>query len=851
MLQKLFCLACLVGMGFFHLSAQDHVRLMESNANFYDVQTAFQAYWGDAPYEKGFGYKQYKRWEHFMEPRCYPSGEMPDPSIAWRESMRFQERFGRGKRQGNANWAQPMVQDTLSFTAFGAIPGHGRVSCVEVSPFDPNVIYVGTPSGGMWKSTNGGQSWIPKTDQLPVIGVADIVVHPKDPQVLYLATGDNSFTNTYSIGVLRSTDGGTTYMTTGLNYQVNQLRNIRKLAIHPQNTDTLWAGTNVGLFRSDDEGASWTSLMTGSIRDIEFKADDPSVMFVTTNGGFFKSVDGGSSFSPSGLAANPAISRMEIAVSPANPNIVYVIAADAATSGLYAFYKSSDAGDSFTASANSTNILGYWPNGGAGGQAWYDLDIAMSPTDSNTVFTAGINIWKTTDGGASFTLTSNWSNPSNSSYVHGDVHKLEFVGDSLFTTCDGGIFRSDDMGLNWQDLSANLTIAQIYAFNQSPFRDDVVLAGHQDIGTSIYDGSKWTTVTWGDGFKCYFDRNDSMRMYTSAHLGQFFRSFTGIYGFSQFSPNINETSAFQSILRQDHNTPSTLYLGYQNVWRSTNATGSWTRISNFGNSFPLRHLEISVSNPDVLYAATNFYCYRSLDGGASWTNISAGLPTSSAAISNLHIDPYDHLSIWATFSGYVSQQKLYHSSDGGTTWTNASTNLPNLPANCIETESGPLNGIYVGMDVGVYYKNDTMNLWAPFNDGLPSVIVTELTVMPGIQKIRAATYGRGVWESDLFVDTLVVGIPNPPAPRDGEIFAFPNPAASKIAVDFSALPNFIPERAQVYAMDGRLVMEKSLRDLSGTQVRLAVDKLPAGAYSCVLTGAGTRHSVLFMKSTEK
>lgn len=809
--------------------AQPYIQpLLDSTPNFYEVYNQFEEYWQSRPVEKGRGYKQFRRWADFMEPRVYPSGDFPNPMNAWNACFSKSGSFPKA----TANWTQFMTHDTLSFTPFSTIPGHGRVTVVKVHPTDSTILFVGTPSGGMWKSTNSGASWTPVTDELPVIGVSDILINPDNPQEMYIATGDNNMINTYSIGVLKTTDGGSTWNTTGLNYQVSQTINIRRMAMHPVHPDTLWAGTNNGLFRSNDGGDSWSQIMPGSIRDIEFHPNDPSIVFLTTSGGFYKSTDGGASFVSSGLSENSAISRMELAVAPSNPDIIYVIAADANSSGLYAFYRSNDGGNSFGQTANTTNILGYFQNGGTGGQAWFDMDVTVSPNDENEVFTAGINIWKTTDGGSSFSPTSDWSNPYANTYVHGDVHRVIFQGNRLYTTCDGGLFYSDDFGSSWTDISSNLSIHQIYSFAQSSFDENHMLAGMQDVGSSYYDGDKWTTVTWGDGFDCQFDPFDSQKMYTSAHLGQFFRTSTGINGFQQYFHGISETSAFRSVIRRDPNDANTFYLGFQNVWKSIDGTQSWSPISNFGNNFPLQRLEISPGNSDVIYATSNFLAYRTDDAGVTWNQITPGLPTNFAAISHLHIDPFDSARVWVTFSGYVGGQKVYFSENGGSTWTNISGNLPNLPVNCIVTEGSAQNGIYVGTDVGVYYKNDTLNNWISFNTGLPNVIVNDLLILSGGSVIRAATFGRGVWESPLFADELLVSTPTISADEEDPFSLYPNPAVDQVTISVSS-ENFQPTSSKIVDSKGRELLTKPWKSGSKSQ-SIDTNILPAGIYTCII-----------------
>lgn len=816
---------------------------MDSSSNFSELQEQFNNYWEDRTIQKGLGHKQFARWMDEKEMRVYPSGQLPKASIAWDETVKFKENYPNLNLKSNSNWTQIMIQDTLSFTAFSGIPGHGRVTSVEVSPVDTNVIFIGTPSGGLWKTINGGNSWEPLTDDLPAIGVSDIAIDPTNPQVMYIATGDNNFINTYSIGVLKSLDGGDTWNTTGLSSFVSQTINIRRMLIHPTNPNTLWVATTTELLRTDDGGDNWYTVMNGAMRDVELDPNDPMIMYAATNGGFYKSIDGGQNFNPSGLLENSGIIRMELAISRTNPNRIYVIAADANTSGLYALYRSDDAGNSFVQTANTTNILGYFLSGGTGGQAWFDLDIAVDPNDQDIIYTAGIFIWKSTDAGDSFTPKTVWSNPTSNTYVHGDVHRLKFYGDKLITTCDGGIFTSHNFSHTWKNISGDLTISQIYDFSQSPFDENQMLAGMQDVGSSFYDGQKWTTVTWGDGFACFFDDQNPDKMYTSAHQAQLFRTHSGIDNFFGFNPPINESSAFRTVFEQAPSNSNTFFVGYQDVWRSTNTTSNWTRISNFGNSFPIRRIKVGKYNPDILYTTTNFYVYRSFNGGGTWTQVNQGLPTGVAALSSLEIHPTDSLQAWVGFSGYANGQKVYHTDDGGFTWTNISSNLPNLPINCILSEGGSMNGVYVGTDVGVYYKDDTMANWQQFMTGLPNVIVNDLLIVEASQKIRAATYGRGVWESNTFTDEILSQL-ELSSTNESHLRVYPNPVNDFVNVAFTPPDDFQLKEVQLIDVTGRIIQQFETANASPGLIQLDLSNIQNGSYQLIIQG---KHEILTTK----
>jgi PKD repeat protein/photosystem II stability/assembly factor-like uncharacterized protein len=733
-----------------NLSAQRWVELMNDQfTDFNTVKQAFEAEWGSRPYERGKGWKQYRRWEYFMEDRTFPHGKRPRPEQAWEEHLKFKNRYDRVPTSASrsANWA-PLGPANWNNTS-GWNPGNGRINCVEQDPNNPNVIYVGAASGGLWKSTNSGQTWVCLTDNLPVLGVSAILVDPTNSNIVYLGSGDGNGSDTYSVGVLKSTDAGNTWNNTGLSWNINNNRLVRRMVMHPTNNQVILAATNDGIYRTVDGGQNWTQTQGGSMRDVEFKPGEPNVVYACTDQ-FFKSTNGGLNFSQitTGLPGASAVNRASIAVSPANPNYVYILFGDEGDSGYYGLYRSTNSGSSFTLRSNSPNIFTYDTQGsGTGGQSWYDMALAVSPTNAEEVYSGGINVWKSTNGGTAWTCLTHWVHPSSIGYVHADIHTLDFFGSTLYCGSDGGIFRSIDAGNNWTDLSVGLEIMQLYRFGVSAQNAYRIIGGAQDNGTNLLINGQWNHVLGADGMEAAIDYSNSQYMYGTTQNGGLNASTDGGQNWFDIAPPNAGSGAWVTPYVIDPNVPSTLYAGYAEVWKSTDRGLNWTAISNFGSSNNLNYLAVAKSNSNFIYAGRSSALFRSSNGGTSWSNIT---PPVTSAIKYIVIDPLDENRIWVSLSGFSAGQKVYYSSDGGQNWQNISGNLPNLPVNCIEYQAGSADGLYVGTDVGIYYKDNNLSNWQSFMTGLPNVIVNELEIHYGVGKIRAATYGRGVWESDLF-----------------------------------------------------------------------------------------------------
>jgi PKD repeat protein len=745
--------------------AQDYVQMMrDPNVNFYDVQQAFNSYWEGKIIEKGKGYKAFRRWESYMAPRVYPSGNMTLPSQNY-------ENFVQWENQQAAAGIPKSVAGNWSFLGPIGKPtggGAGRLNFVRFDPTNANTLYVGAPDGGLWKSTNGGTSWTTNTDQLAVIGVSDIAIDPTNTQIMYIATGDGFAGDSFSTGVLKSTDGGSTWVATGLAWTASQGRTISRLLINPSNPQILMAFSSIGIWRTTNGGTTWTQP-TGTfngVMDAEFKPGDPTTVYAAGTI-FKKSTDGGLNWTTitTGLTG---IGRLAIAVTPANAAYVYVLGSKNSDSGFLGIIRSTNSGTTFTtrmASTASNNILG-WDNGSdAGGQGWYDLAIAASPTNADEIMTGGINMWRSTNGGTSFTLNSHWTGSYSKPYVHADIHDIVYLpgsGTTVFSGNDGGIFKTTNSGAAWTDISSNLSIAQQYRIGLSASNATLLVAGHQDNGTNKLNGTAWSQIYGGDGMDCFIDRTNNNVIYGSYVYGDHYKSTNGGASFTPITTGIPAGTGNEEWLcaiHQDPVTAATIYAGGRTaLYRSTNSGTSWTALGTPTGSGNIMEFVIAPSNNQIIYtikSGTNAVS-KSINGGTSFTAVSTGLPTNSTP-TGITVSNTDPNIVFVTYSGYISANKVFKSTNGGTSWTNISTGLPNIPVNTIVFQNGAANdAVYVGTDVGVYYKNNT-TAWIAFNTGLPNVSVSDLEIYYPTSRLRCATYGRGTWDSDLY--SAVAAVP--------------------------------------------------------------------------------------------
>ena len=428
------------------------------------------------------------------------------------------------------------------------------------------------------------------------------------------------------------------------------------------------------------------------------------------------------------------------------------------------------------------------------------------------MFIGGVNIWKSTDGGSTWAISAHWYGGDGNPYVHADVHSLKFMpgsNNTVYAACDGGLFTTSNSGAAWNDLSNGLSIGQIYRLGCSSVNSNLVMTGWQDNGSNLLNSSFWSNVIGGDGMECLIDRSDPDIMYGSYYYGAFQRSDDGGNSWNSVTNNITETGAWITPLVEDPVDAATIYAGYDNLWKSTNHGDFWTKISNFADSSLIYCLTIASSNVDYMYIYRNNSVYRSTNGGATWADIGAGLP--ALYVTSIAVSPDDPDVLWVSLSGYSNNEKVYTSRNGGTSWTNYSGTLPNIPANTIIMESGTDEGLYVGTDLGVFYRDSTMSDWTAFNTNLPNVIVDELEIQYSTGKLRAATYGRGLWQSDLH---HLVNINDNDQPTQNTIKIYPNPGDGIINIDLKDESNKNePAYIRIFNSAGRLVynMKTSLK----------------------------------------
>ncbi len=735
----------------------------KSQLTFFDYQNAFNEHWKD--YEivngwyfdvngqkhKAYGWKQFKRWENFWQYRVNPTtGEFPKTN-AGLEFNNYIQKNGVYK-EDVSNWT---CLGTNS--SDGGYAGIGRINTVAFHPTDNNTFWIGAPAGGLWVTYDNGDNWAVLTDSNDVLGVSAIVI-PSDYDVsstIYIGTGDRDASDNYSVGVLKSTDGGLTWQTTGLIFSPADRELVNNMKINPNDNNIIYAATSDGFYKTIDAGVSWNKTTTYEFIDIELCPNNPDIIYGSTRGGaIHKSIDAGETWTYKYSSGGSA--RVELAVTADNPAVVYAVGANG-SNGLYAIFKSSDYAETFNVTFDDYNLLGWYEGGSGddGGQGWYDLSLASDPNDENIVYVGGVNTWKSTDGGVNWSMANHWYGGYGAQAVHADKHYMAFRNNEsvLFEANDGGIYTTID-GESWTDHTNGITISQIYGLSTAQTVPSRTILGLQDNGTKLQDNSNWYDVLGGDGMKCLIDYTDEDTQYGSLYYGDIHRTTNNWSSETCISDNIpgGVTGAWVTPYLLDPFDNKTIYIGYDKLWKSTNQGNSFEEIGSFGGD--LNSLAICQTNPDYIYAGRATSLYKTTDGGETWTPINSGLPLSQAPLTYIEVKFNDPNTVWVTL-GNFNEYGVYQTTDGGQNWTNISAGLPQIPVNCIiqNTLETAQDQLYAGTDFGVFIKNGDED-WTLFSKGLPNVVVTEFDIYydfntPENSRLRASTYGRGLWETPL------------------------------------------------------------------------------------------------------
>lgn len=719
--------------------------------------------------------------------RAYPAVDIPEDKY-YAEYISARNRFKDTPKQ---------LQRIAPWRAIGPHNIGGRTNALAINPLNPNTIYLGSASGGLWRTTTAGigaDAWEQVMTGFPVLGVNAIAINPLDTNILYIGTGEvygyqrsiggtviRTTRGSYGIGILKTTNSGLSW-TKSLDWSYNQQRGVQALKLNPLNPHTIYAATTEGILKSQDAGTTWTNVLPVLMGiDIVIHLTDTNRVMVScgnlgsTGTGLYRTTDGGSSWTQLSGGLPSFTGKTHLAIFRSNPNIVFASIADSLEG--QGIWQTIDFGTTWTR-LSAQDIPMY--------QGWFSHYVAVHPTNSNIVYAGGVDFWKSTNGGTSFTRKSYWylwyfgqplpGEPEGPpEYAHADHHAFEFHPTNptiLYLATDGGLFCSTDGGETFEGRNGGYQTSQFYnGFSSSVLDSNLSMGGMQDNATALYLGTvAWYRVIGGDGCWTAINtvndsimygeyQNNNIRKSTDRGV-TFFPATTGLTG---------PGAAFVAPYVLAPSSPSILYSGRAHIYKTTDGAANWF-VTNAGamlDGNSTLSMAVSYTSPDTAYAATaptitRANVFRTTNGGITWTNITGTLPNRYPM--DIAVDPTNSRVVYVAFGGFGTGH-IFKSTNAGGNWTDITGTLPDVPTSAVIVDPLKSDNVYVGNDIGVFASTNGGMNWITYSDGLPdAVIVSDLSISPTNRMLRVATHGNGAFERPLIRVKILVLL----SPRGGE-----------------------------------------------------------------------------------
>jgi photosystem II stability/assembly factor-like uncharacterized protein len=716
--------------------------------------------------------------EWWYAQRALPGGTIPPDGLI--NAYRYVQDVLAKKNSARKNFSH----DNTRWESIGPDNVGGRVLSLAIDPESTDVLWAGSASGGLWKSTSGGKgasAWQYVNSGFPLLSVSAIAIDPVNPDNIFIGTGEISGYNlgqvgtpgartTYGLGILRSTNRGKTWDTTGLNWKFSQNRSVQKIVINPLNPNVLYTATSEGTYKSTDRGVTWFLADTVKmVMDVGINPIDTGEVYIAcgqrntwTNPGIYKSINAGSTWTKlgSGLPTTN-FGRTSLAISPSNPAIVYASVANAVSHALDGLYRTTDHGATWT-KMSTTNYLS--------GQGWYDNIMGVDPSNAGSILCAGLDIYKSTDGGATLIRKSDWTAgyggvvPANGpegtqGYAHADHHAIAYDPKNpqrVFFGTDGGVFESTNGGETFAGRNGGFITSQFYnGFANSDQDSLIALGGTQDNGTLKYEGSSsWNKVYGGDGGWCAIDPLNKKILYEEYVYLTIAKSTNGGNIWSQIYASRSDSSNFIAPFVVAPSNGSVLYGGTKKIIKSTNGGNTWFETNNKTvlNGTNISCISVSFTSADTVITATGqrtaplFEIFCSTNGGVQWTKSGSTLPNRYP--TDITFDPNNSAIAYVVYSGYGSPH-IFKSTDAGLTWNDISTDFPDVPAQSVVVDPAHPQSIYVGTDLGVFRTTNSGTHWEEYNEGMPVAMILDIGISLQDRRLRAATFGNGAYQRKL------------------------------------------------------------------------------------------------------
>jgi len=816
--------------------------------------------------------------EMWFQARAYPDPSYMNEKFqrGWTQFQQLRDNNTLSRMDGitAANWTSLGPSTTIG----------GRILCIAIDPSNSNNLWAGSASGGLWRSINAGSSWAPVITNLPLLGVSSILINPSNANIIYAATGevyrvDTSNTGfnvwktrgTYGIGIIKSTDGGTTWSQV-LSKNTSQLFGVQMLEFDPTNSNTIYACATDGLYRSTNSGTDWTKILNKTyVTDVAINPSNTNQLvvgvgnMVNADKGVYRSTDGNNT-SPtwtkitSGL---PASFNGFIRLDNVGSTRLVASIGRSDVSTQQEIYLSTNFGSTWIAK-NSSHHCQY--------QYWFSHDVAINPSNLNQFVMGGVPLYRYT---SSSTTNGNGSRTSIGSNVHSDIHDVEFDprnSSIIYVATDGGVYKSVNSGSSFSNINNGLSATQFYAsIATSPTDPNAMIGGLQDNGVVRYNGSTWSTAFGGDGGPCAISPNGTTVL-ASNDAKSVRRSTTGITGsyssvMSSWAFVADDRTGFMAPVAISKSNPLYMYCASDNIHISTNGGSTWTNTSySTANKYieqqrktgialavsPVNNNKLYVSTSPFAQNTTNDYLYVNGQPNVFKTTTPATVPYTSIKgslpdrfVMDFAISATNDDSVFVVLGGFGTSH-AYVTGNGGASWTNIGAALPDVPFNAILIDPIDPQVLYAGCDLGVFVSPDRGNTWIDYNTGFwDATLVMDLQATAD-NKIIAATHGKGVFKSDRFGGAIAKTITTS---YTGSIRLLSNPFVQEIKMEIGQTAG---NRVQLnlYNMNGQLISKRDFQGAAGSTI-FTIDglgNLSRGIYVVEAVIGNKRHSIRVLKN---
>lgn len=728
--------------------------------------------------------KSFIRYEEFFRKRALPEERFPADkfSTVLENQVKIDQQASNLEKRKIRNSWTPIGPTGLNIT-YPSIWGvcSGRIRGLAVHPTNPDIVYAGAASGGLWKTTNGGTSWTEVSNAaFAAISFGAITIDPNSPNTVYAGTGEArggfNATTFNGDGLYKSTDAGATWTRITVFGTSTQFSAIK---VSPYNSNVLLASiaqgywklgypASAGVWQSLDAGINWSKVFdTYDAFDVAFDVATPNRAYAAVGGsgttaGFFVSSDNGATFnmSSNGLPTTSQIGRIQIAQAPSLPTKIFslIYRSDEVTPTTE-LYVSENSGETWTQLAPGVQFAGTYDGTSYSDQGSYDLCISVAPDDPNNVLIGNVELSRSTNGTA-FTPVRNGGETAWYSACHVDYHVIVFSPSSpsiVYLGCDGGVFKSTDAGATWRNVNNGLSTIQFYRLASHPVSSAILHGGAQDngnFGTNDLGTTNWVTTQTGDGMETFYSISGDT-LYASTQNGALSRRDGAAGNFYRITPAwTGKSTVWTAPFFRHPFLSSTIYTANDYLWKSTDAGENWSRTSTdpVATARAINSVAQSSVNPKKLAASASFYTnapelYVTSDEGVNWTSVSANLPAPTVWIDKVKFHPVEENTLFAVLSGFQGARVL-RSTDFGATWENIGANLPQIPCSDIFVDPVLPDNYYVANDFGVYWSGDKGVSYTRLGDGMPYVPVIAFSYFSnsGTRLLRAATHGRGAYQ---------------------------------------------------------------------------------------------------------